>query len=347
MIATELDYSRMMQACGLAGQNGEKRTINARISHFLNQTLAETMTEFGEKLETTSSNIANLGLLHYKEQEESQAAWQLANIPPPLTNWNFLTHIDPEKTGVLCGKSGEEPTLLTDESVHPLFDMKAFENTGAFNLWVSLSWWRTAICSIWAGKIVHGLLLKLRKHPHLYLPAGETVFTIENSDYEIRESEPIGSILSLPGVRTKEASDFHNLYEQAHFGSRDCEYRAAAALKKWLRSASIETFRSNGLSLDEAHHLFLAATQCEPRIDMELLWNQKAQAYQCICFVKNNDQYGYADKKKTSGISVDILLSFFGDAPGQVREDLFRLVLRAASVKARELLSKGLHRDLN
>lgn len=345
MVANDLDYSCMMKACGLAGRGVEKPTVKKWVSHFLNQTLSETMIEFGTKLETTASKIRSLSLAQYREQDEFRAAWQFVNMPPPLRDWDFLSHTDPEKTGVLCGEPGREPTLLTAENVNPLFDMKTLEDTVAFDLWVSLSWWRTAVSCVWAGKIVHDLLLRMRTRTERCLLIGDTIFSKENFfEKTIRNDKPIGAILALPGSNEKDAEEFYAFCDRAHMGSRDCEYRAAAELKDWLHLANIGIFQESGLNFKQAHLLLLAATQREPRIDMKLAWDQSSRAYQFVCLVENNDRHGYTDKEKTSGIPAELLMNFFGSASGKIREGLFRLVLRAGSIKARELFSGGLDR---
>src|SRR6266481_564750 len=338
-----LDYSRVLVACGYDGRNGnEKRGVNARIRHFLEQTPAAAMAEFREKIASTAENLRKLPLNNYRGEDAEaafKAAWCIAKMPPPLADWNYLSHTNPEKCGILCGNPNAEPVLFTEDDV---CNMGLPEETGVVDLWLNLSWWREAVCAVWAGKIAHQLI-HLWRGGSLLLSSGDNFLQGTGIEKRARgKSDLLGMILELPGVSHVEAAEFYAACDAAAMGSMSCEYDAADAFKEWLRSASIGVFQKHGLTFEEAHYTLLSGSQSMPQMEITMEWNDSVGAYQFACIVKNRNAHGYPDKKKTSRIPQELLLSFYEGASREIRIDLSRLLLRAGMQKMRELLRKTL-----
>jgi len=209
-----------------------------------------------------------------------------------------------------------------------------------YGLCFSLSWWREAVCCVWAGIIMNCLIRHFQKKSVLALPAVEAVFS---KDGFADPNEKIGSALELKGTSDKKAEDFYHMCEQAALGSASCETDASEAFKEWLCSANIGVLQKYNLDFEEAHMLLLAGSQRRPEMEIELQWNQKIGAYQFVCLIENNDLHGYKDKKKTAGIPANILLDFFKGSEQEIKEDLIRLLIRGGWRKAQKLLYEGLN----
>lgn len=335
-----LDGSRTLQACGFLEPNEEEGKISSPVLHFLQQRLPESMLEFKIRLETAAEILRNLPLRKYRKPQAFEAAWQLVNMPPPLADWDFLFHIDPEKTGVLCGNPGASQILLVQEDLDLLYDA----NRGVSELWCALAQWRKAVCCVWASTIVHELIYLTGKKGALLSPGKPICFSEKRKHCN---DEPLGVSLDLSDISDAEADEFHVLGEKAMFGSADCEYSVAEGFKGWLRSANISILQRCGLNFQEAHLILLAATQHSPYVDIELGWDREAGFYRFTCIVKNHDAHGYVDPKNTAYIPTEIVFSFFEDAAPNVREDMLRLVIRAGRTRARDLLLKGLEHPLD
>lgn len=345
MLKRTSDYSRLRRALGFTCQHRDERKVHAKVQHFLGQSFAATAVEFNVKIECAVEEIRSMPLEKYREPEMLEAAWQLAETPSPLKDWDFLPYSDPEKTGILCGVSGEKATLLIEESFKrfDLFGRETIWGNGVLDLYFSLSWWREAVCCIWASRIISTMIGALNRKQALALPLDDRIFSPQcfAGDSAINPNEPIGYALNLNGISDEEADNFYQLYEKASFGSAECEESSAQAFKHWLRSANIQSLKEHNLNYKEAHRMLFSGSQWRPEIEIELDWDQRIGAYQFICVVKNNDVHGYQDKERTSRIPAAILLDFFRTCEQKVKEDLFRLLIRGGWRKARDLLYKG------
>lgn len=337
MAKNAFDYSRLVRACGYADRPGDEKEINQRVLHFLNQRFSVTIAEFNGKLADAQKELQVEPLKKYRKFADFEIAWQLINAPMPLKDWDFLSYVDPEKTGILCGKSGEQSFLLTKENTElEIFDSpEAKYGHGADDLCYNLSWWREAVCCVWAGIIMNGLIHRFQKKSILALPVGEPTFS---KDGFADPNEPIGKALELAGVSDKEADDFYKLYERAMLGSAYCEYDAGEAFKEFLSSTNIMALQKHNLNFKESHALLLAGSQRRPEVEIELRWNQNARAYQFVCLIENNDVHGYKDKEKIATIPASILFDFFKGAEPKIQQDLIRLLIRGGCDKARNFL---------
>lgn len=343
-----IDYSRIFKACGFTKEKQKEYPVNTKVSHFLGQSFSENIAEFKMTFEKAIGEARALPLEKFKEPAEFSAAWQLAGVSSPTDDWDFLAYTDPEKTGILCVNGG----LFTEES---------FEHFSLFGrgdpiwgdeilrLYFSLSWWREAICCVWAGLLIKDMAVFFKKRSEqtlleaYYGFSQKCEFIAVNQMREIQMGDP----LRLTNISDEEAHDFYKLYEKAALGSGDCERSVANAFRGWMREANIGTLQSYGLDYQTAHSLLLASSQRTPEIDIRLLWDQSANAYRFVCLVENNDIHGYKDDGKTARIPIDILCDFFENAPHDIKEDLIRLLIRGGWRKAMELFDKGLSHPID
>lgn len=340
-----VDYARLVRALGFAERCGDEKEINQKSLHFLNQSFQETIAEFKGKFKKAVKEVRSIPLDKFRKPSDLESAWALANLLPPNEDWDYLRHSDPEKSGIVCGEKEKQILFSTDS-------FKSFEffgrredlwGEGVWDLYYSLTWWREAIMCVWAGIIVKNLISCLKKKPTHLLSAGKTDMLQDAAANQLLfRNKPIGSGLNLDGISDEEADNFNRLYEKARLGSRDCELSAAEAFKEWLRSANINVLQKYGLGSKEAHLLLFAGSQKSPQIAIDLCWDAEMRTYQFVCFVSNNDIYGYKDKEKTGHIPANVLFDFFENAPPKTKEDLFRLVIRGGWDHARSLLDSGL-----
>lgn len=330
-----IDCSRLLRACGLDDLLTER---NERVLHFLSQSPNRTMIEFRRKFEAAAEGIRSAPLQKFREPKIFEKYWRFAETPQPLMEWNFLSHTNPEEAGIFCEAPDHETALITERDVPSLSDEE--ELPGVFDLQVNLSWWRFAVCAVWAGRIVRNLILLSRGSKYKLLlpgaqPTNERGFAFRN---RIDEGGPIGAVLELSEFSDDEIGVFYELCDAAIFGSITCEYGVASAFREFLRSSNIRTLQELGLTFEEAHVVLLAGSTTRSEMDIRLKWDQETEEYSFVCVVENKDIHGFTDPAKTGGIPHKLLNYFYERASTDVQKDLLRLILRAGQCKARDLL---------
>ena len=216
-----LDCSRMLRICEFTEKTNKMSNF---AMHFLNGSFSEAMTEFKDKLEKAAAEMRDLPLKDYRKESELRAAWLLAGMPPPLPEWDFMSHAEPEKTGILCGKTREAAVALTEEDLSPIFDMalrrKRDGTPETSDLMFLLHWWRIAICCIWAGKIVNHMIGTKRNRGSLFLPSPKQTPSEKNvsEKCDAEDDDRLGAILALSNISDKEADGFYKLCNAAAFG---------------------------------------------------------------------------------------------------------------------------------
>ncbi len=334
-------YSRFLSMLRHDGDT-EKR-ISQQVEHFLDQSFPKTVTEFQKKFERAAKEIVDRPLQRYKEQSELQAAWNLAALPPPVSSEKFMTHTNPEKTGILCATTNSR-TLFTADDLKPLGLFRERETSwgdAVYDLYFSLIRLRQTICCLWAGEIIGGITTRMSKRAEKRdaLPFyGRPVTSLLEM---LSAGSPVGQILEFGHISEADASRFRELHEKASFGSGECEERAAMEFRRWLRKISIKTLIERGVTQEETHRLIIAVSQGAAKVLFDLFWNEEGRGYEFACFVQNRDACGFQTEQLRSRIPGALLMEFFKSADAPC-EDLFRLLIREGWRKANDLARRSL-----
>lgn len=350
-----LDFSRFLRLCGYAKpEEKESAGFNERVIPYLNRSFLETKDHFETVLKKAKDEIKSRPLVKYSKPSELKAAWELTEISLPLLTVNagsFLEVANPEKGGISYQRAGGDLAVLSLESMEPLglFSGKHKWGEGVWDLYFSLHWWQEALCCVWAGIILHRLIPHLQKGT-LLLPETSTAGQ-ENSPVFQGEvgglNQPIGHLLSFHYINHQQADELYQLYEKALFGSRFCETAAGENFKEWLRQVNIGDLQQRGLGFAQADAVLMAGSQRDPKLDIEMIWNEQAQTYQFGCQIKNKDVHGFDDPSRTAFIPEGILFDFFKQTDQKTQENLLRLLIRGGWQKARDLVFPAIKRSFD
>ena len=346
---SKLDFSRFLRLCGYVKLNEENGGLKQKVIQYLNQSFLETRDQFDEIFKKAKKEIIDRPLKKYRYPGVFEAAWGLTEIISPLLV-TFPTVDDPEKSGLICKKISDDLVILSMENLDSLglFKEDVKWEKDVWELYFSLSCWREAIRCVWAGIILHQLVLRLQGKRLLAETCERGQEKIGFLEYEMfKLDKPIGEMLSFYFISDEKADELSQLYEKSLWGSRFCETSAGENFKEFLRELNIDRMQRCGMKFEQAHAVLMAGSQRDPDLDIKLVWDQQISSYRFVGQIKNKDVHGFEDASKTASIPENILFEFIRQTDQKTQEDVFRLLIRGGWQKARDLVFPAIKRGLD